>query len=150
MALLTVRPRGGLRPWRPGWDLQDEFSRFFDDFGNGRGFVEEDFTPPIDIRETDDAYIVEADVPGMKKEDVHIEVNDDVLTIKGERKSEHEEKRDDYHRIERQHGSFRRTVTIPGGFQYDAVKAKFKDGVLRVTLPKREDAKPRRIEVKAS
>ncbi len=150
MGFLTVRPQGRLRPLRAAWDLQDEFSRFFEDFGNGLGSVEEHFTPPIDIQETDDAYIVEADVPGMKKEDVHIEVNDDVLTIKGERKSEHEEKREDYHRIERQYGSFRRTVTIPGGFQYDAVKAKFKDGVLRVTLPKREDAKPRRIEVKAS
>lgn len=150
MGLLTLRSRGGLRPWRAPWGLEEEFSRFFEDFGNGQGFIEEGFTPAIDIRETDDAYIVEADVPGMKKEDVHIEVNDDVLTIKGERKSEHEEKRKDYHRIERQSGSFRRTITIPGGFKYDAVDAKFEDGVLRVTLPKHEDAKPRRIEVKAS
>ncbi len=150
MGFLTVRPRAGLRPWRATWDLQDEFSRFFEDFSNGLESAEEHFTPAIDIRETDDAYIVEADVPGMKKEDVHIDVNDDVLTIKGERKSEHEEKRKDYHRIERRYGSFRRTVTVPGGFKYDAVKAKFKDGVLQVTLPKREDAKPRRIEVKAS
>lgn len=149
MGFLTLRPRVGLRPLRSAWDLQDEFSRFFDDFGNSSGGVEERFTPPIDIQETDDAYIVEVDVPGMKKEDVQIEVNDDVLTIKGERKNGHEEKREDYHRIERQYGSFRRTVTVPGGFQYDAVSAKFEDGVLRVTLPKREDAKPRRIEVKA-
>ena len=89
-------------------------------------------------------------MPGIKKEDVHIEVNDDVLTIKGKRKGEHEEKRKDYHRIERQSGSFRRCITIPGGFKSDAVDAKFEDGVLRVTLPKREDAKPRRIEVKTS
>lgn len=150
MGFLTLRSPGGLRPVRSAWDLQDEFSRFFEDFGNGLGVVEERFTPPIDIQETDDAYIVEVDVPGMKKEDVHIEVHDDVLTIKGERKSDREEKREDYHRIERQYGTFRRTVTVPGGFQYDAVKAKFEDGVLRVTLPKREDAKPRRIEVKAN
>ncbi len=150
MGFLTVRPRGGLRPLRSAWDLQDEFSRFFEDFGNGLGIAEEGFTPPIDIQETDDAYLVEVDVPGMKKEDVHIEVHDDVLTIKGERKNDHEEKREDYHRIERQYGSFRREVVVPGGFQYDAVNAKFEDGVLRVTLPKREDAKPRRIEVKAN
>lgn len=150
MGFLTVRPRGGLRPWRAPWDLQDEINRFFEDFGNGLGVVEEDFAPAIDIRETDDAYIVEADVPGMKKEDVNIEVNDDVLTIKGERKSEHDEKRKDYRRIERQSGSFRRSITIPGGFKYDSVDAKFEDGVLRVTLPKRDDAKPRRIEVKTN
>ena len=150
MRFLTARPRGGLRPWPAPWDLQDEFNRFFEGFGNGLGAVEEHFTPAIDIRETDDAYIVEADVPGMKKEDVQIEVTDDVLTIRGERKDEHEEKRKDYHRIERQYGGFRRSISVPGEIKHDAVKAKFDDGVLRITLPKREDAKPRRIEVKAS
>lgn len=150
MGFLTVRPQGGLRPWRAPWDLQDEFTRFFEGFGDGLGVVEEDFTLAIDVRETDDAYVVEADVPGMKKEDVSIEVNDDVLTIKGERKSEHEETRKDYYRIERQSGSFRRCITIPGGFKADAVDAKFEEGVLRVTLPKPDDAKPRRIEVKTS
>ncbi len=150
MGLLTLKPRAALLPWRAPWNLEEEFNRLFEDFGKDLGSVEERFTPAIDIRETDDAYIVEADVPGLKKEDVHIEVNDDVLTIKGERKNEHEEKRKDYHRIERQSGSFRRTITVPGGFKYDDVDAKFEDGVLRVTLPKREDAKPRRIEVKAS
>lgn len=150
MSFLTLRPRGGLRQGRSAWDLQDEFNRFFEEFGFGSAVAEEDYTLAMDIRETDEAYIVEADVPGIKKEDIKIEVNDDVLTIKGERKDEHEEKKKDYHRIERQYGSFRRSVSIPGGIKHDAVEAKFDDGVLRVTLPKREDAKPRQIEVKAS
>jgi len=135
---------------RSAWDLQDEFNRFFEDFGLGSAVAQEDFSPAMDIRETDEAYIVEADVPGIKREDVKIEINDDVLTIKGERKVEQEENKKDYRRIERQYGSFRRSVSIPDGIQHDAVEAKFVDGVLRVTLPKREDTKPRRIEVKAS
>jgi len=139
-----------LRLRRPAWDLQDEFNRFFEDFGFGSAVAEQDYTLAMDIRETDEAYIVEADVPGIKKEDVKIEVNEDVLTIRGERKVEQEEKKKDYHRMERQYGSFRRSVSIPSGIQHDAVKAEFDDGVLRVTLPKREDTKPRRIEVKAS
>ncbi len=150
MNFLTLRQRGGLRLRRPAWDLQDEFNRFFEDFGFGSAVAEQDYTLAMDIRETDEAYIVEADVPGIKKEDVKIEVNEDVLTIRGERKVEQEEKKKDYHRMERQYGSFRRSVSIPSGIQHDAVKAKFDDGVLRVTLPKREDTKPRRIEVKAS
>lgn len=150
MNFLTLRPRGGLRPRRSAWDLQDEFHRFFEDFGQDLSPAEEEFRPAMDIRETDEAYIVEADVPGIKKDDIQIEVNNDVLTIKGERKEEHEEKEKDYHRMERQYGSFRRSISIPGGIKHDAVEAKFDDGVLRVTLPKREDTKPRRIEVKAS
>jgi len=135
---------------RSAWDLQDEFNRFFEDFGLGSAVAQEDFSPAMDIRETDEAYIVEADVPGIKREDVKIEINDDVLTIKGERKVEQEENKKDYRRIERQYGSFRRSVSIPSGIQHDAVEAKFDDGVLRVTLPKREDTKPRRIKVKAN
>ena len=150
MTFMTLRPRGGLRQMRSAWDLQDEFNRFFEDFGLGSAVAQEDFSPAMDIRETDEAYIVEADVPGIKREDVKIEINDDVLTIKGERKVEQEENKKDYRRIERQYGSFRRSVSIPSGIQHDAVEAKFDDGVLRVTLPKREDTKPRRIEVKAN
>ena len=150
MSFMTLRPRGGLRQRRSAWDLQDEFNRFFEDFGLRSAVAQEDFSPAMDIRETDEAYIVEADVPGIKREDVKIEVNDDVLTIKGERKVEQEENKKDYRRIERQYGSFRRSVSIPDGIQHDAVEAKFDDGVLRVTLPKREDTKPRRIEVNAN
>ncbi len=150
MGSLMLRPRAGLAPWRAPWGFEEEFNRFFEGFGRGLNSAEESFTPAIDVQETDEAYVVEADVPGIGREDVHIEVNEDVLTIRGERKSEHEEKHKDYHCVERQSGSFRRCITIPGGFKSDAVDAKFEEGVLRVTLPKRDDAKPRRIEVKAS
>ena len=148
MGLLSTRRRGDLRHWDVPWDLQHELDRFFNGFGEDIGYFPKQFTPATDVMETDDAFIVEADIPGMKKEDVHIEVADNVLTIKGERKSEHEEKRKDYHRVERRHGSFRRTVSIPGGIKRDDVEAKFEDGVLTVTLPKLDEAKPRRIDVK--
>ena len=149
MALLSLRNRGGLRPWITPWDVPEEFSRMFEELGSGFALEQERFSPPMDVQETDEAYIVEADIPGIKKEDVKIEVRDDVLTISGDRKSEHEEKREDYDRVERQFGSFRRTLSIPGGFSHEGVEAKFEDGVLRITLPKPEEAKPRRIEVKA-
>lgn len=149
MSLMRLSNRGGLRPRVGAGDLQDEFDRLFENFGGGLGLREEQFTPAVDVRETDDAYVVEADIPGMRKEDVSIEVADNTLSITGERKSEREEKRKDYHRVEREFGSFRRAVSIPGGFGHKGVEAQFKDGVLTVTLPKPEEAKPRRIEVNA-
>lgn len=150
MGTLMKRHRGGLRPWAAPWDFHEEFSRMFDDFGGGLQRFEEGFSPAIDIRETDDSYIVEVDTPGMKKDEVEIEVADDLLTIKGERKSEHEEERENYHRVERQSGSFRRTISIPGGYNRDTVEAKYEDGVLRITLPKLEESRPRKVKVKGN
>ena len=150
MAIVRRMNRGGdLSPWSALRELETEFNRFFGDFGKEVGFGQRRFMPAVDLRETDDAFIVEADIPGMKKEDIHIDVVEDVLTIRGERKEETERKEKDFHRVERQYGSFVRSVEIPGGFNPDQVNAKFEDGVLRVTLPKREESKPRSITVNA-
>ncbi|MFP6581756.1 MAG: Hsp20/alpha crystallin family protein [Candidatus Hydrogenedentota bacterium] len=126
---------------------------FDDDFGSGldRWFAGSnpgaDFSPAVDVHETDDAYVVDADLPGMKKEDVKIEILDDTVTIHGSRSDASEEKRDNYHRIERRTGEFKRTFRIPGGFQHDGVKGGFEDGVLHLTLPKLEVQKAKHIEV---
>lgn len=148
MGILTSH-RNRTNAWPTHWNLEDEFNRMFEQFGMPAGWgTEGRFTPPMDVRETEEAYIVEADIPGMKKEDVHIEVADDVLTIKGERKEEKEEKQKNFHSVERRFGSFARSVALPAGFDASKVTAKFDDGVLTVTLPKPEERKPRRIEVK--
>lgn len=131
------------------WNLQDEFNRVWQEFNGPVGWQEQSaWAPAIDVRETADAFIIEADVPGLKKEEVQLEVADNVVTVKGERWSQREENKKDYHLAERQVGSFRRSVAIPGGFQHDKVGAKFENGVLTVTLPKPEEKKPRKIEVR--
>jgi HSP20 family protein len=147
---MLERFRGRVAPWTMPWDLQDEFNRMWEDFGQLTGRNETSaYAPSMDVRETPEAFIVEADVPGMKKDDVQIELADNVVTVKGERRSERERTDKDYHITERHFGSFRRSVAIPGGFDGEKVNAKFENGVLTITLPKQEEKKPRKIEVKA-
>lgn len=148
MALVRWKHRGELSPFSALRDLETQFGRLFDEFAEGGG--PRSWSPAIDLTEKEDTYEIEADLPGMKKEDIELVVVDNLVTIKGERKSQTEARREGYHRFERQYGSFTRTFEIPGGFQGDAITAKFEDGVLRVTLPKREEMKPRQIEVKVS
>jgi HSP20 family protein len=130
--------------------VEDEINRMFEQFGKPFGWAAEAgrYAPAMDIRETDEAYIVEADVPGLRRDDIQLEVADNVLTIKGERKDEKQEKEKNYHRVERHFGSFVRSVAIPGGIDSSKVSARFDSGVLTVTLPKPEQSRPRRIEVK--
>jgi HSP20 family protein len=140
--------------WRPLRDLvsmQDEMNRLFDDFF-GRPLVRAEWTegvwsPIVDVSEDKDNVIVKAEMPGMKKEDVKISIQDNVLTLKGEKKQEKEEKDANYHRIERSYGSFSRSFTLPTSVKADKVKASYKDGVLNITLPKTEEAKPKEIPV---
>jgi len=133
-------------------DLQKEINRMFDRFF--RGFEDEEeirvttWSPRVDISETDDEYIVRAEVPGVSKDDIKVTIKDNVLTISGEKKQEKEAKGENFHRIERVYGSFTRTFTLPGAVKVDKVEAKFKDGVLTIKLPKVEEAKPKEIEVK--
>jgi HSP20 family protein len=148
MGVLT-RYRNRSNDWPTRWNLEDEFNRMFEQFAVPMGWgTEGRYSPAMDVRETEEAYIVEADVPGMKKEEVQIEVADDVLTIKGERKEVKEDKEKNFHSIERRFGSFARSVALPAGFDASKVSAKFDNGVLTVTLPKPEERKPRRVEVK--
>jgi HSP20 family protein len=101
----------------------------------------------MDLVETDDHFVLKADLPGLSEEDVHVDVDNDVLTVSGERKSEHEDKRDGFARVERSYGSFRRSLTLPEGVDADAVTASFDRGVLEISIPKPEQRKPRRVAI---
>jgi len=107
-----------------------------------------EWAPVVDIVEDDNEYLIKAELPEVKKEDVKVTVQDDVLTISGERMFEKEEKGRKYHRMERAYGSFARSFTLPEDADGEKVAAEFKDGVLKVHLPKSEQAKPKSIEVK--
>jgi len=107
------------------------------------------FRPTVDIFEDEAAIQVKADLAGVKKEDVHIEVENSVLTLRGERKLEHEEKKKGYHRVERAYGAFSRSFALPDTVDTDKIDAAFRDGVLNVTIPKRPAAQKKQIKVSA-
>ena len=146
----------GLVPWRERRrglvPYHDDFDRFFDRFFDGFPFAEstEGSNLPIavDVSETDKEVRVKAEVPCMEAKDFDISVHDDVLSIKGERKHESEEKDENYHRIERRYGSFYRSVRLPSEVDANGVSASYKNGVLDIRLPKVESEPARKIEVK--
>lgn len=105
---------------------------------------------PVDVVENNEAYVIKAELPGISKNDVKITLHENVLTIKGEKKQEKEEKDRNFHRVERSYGSFERSFTLPSGVKDDKIEAAYKDGILTITLPKAEEAKPKEIEVKAA
>ena len=107
-----------------------------------------DFAPVMDLKERDDAFVAELEMPGMKAEDFKVEVLEGVLSIRGERKQEKEEKTKRWHRTERLYGSFERRVALPNQVDADKVDASYKDGVLTVTVPKAPGVKPKTIQVK--
>lgn len=109
-----------------------------------------DWSPRVDITEDDKEYVIKADLPEVKKEDIKLTVQDNVMSISGERKYEKEEKGKKYHRVERLYGSFMRSFTLPDDADGSKVRAEYKDGVLNAHLPKSEKAKPKSIEVKVS
>lgn len=132
-------------------NIQDEFSRIFTGglpriFGGEEVFTGK-WSPNVDISENESSIVLEADLPGLKSEDFSLSIENYRLTLTGERKFEKEDKGENFHRVERSYGSFTRTFTLPNTVNVDAVKAEFKDGVLRVTLPKREEVKARNINV---
>jgi HSP20 family protein len=104
--------------------------------------------PSVDISEDDDRYVVTAELPGSKREDITVELKDQVLTIRGEKRNEREEKKEQSRWIERTYGSFSRSFTLPANAAADRVKAEFRDGVLTVEIPKAEEAKPKAISIK--
>lgn len=143
--------------WDPFKELEDMQSRLNTMFGRAPvrkgGDKEEALTvaewaPLVDITEDDEEYLIKAELPEVKKEDIKLTVDEDVLTITGERKYEKEEKGKKYHRVERAYGSFMRSFTLPEDADGSKVSAECKDGLLKVHLPKSEKAKPKSIEVK--
>jgi HSP20 family protein len=145
-----------LIPWTSSPDLfRDRFDRLFSrmlqDLGStatGEQVSTRQWVPAVDIQETADAVVLHAELPGLKREDVNITLENHMLTVSGERKFEKNTRADDFHRIERSYGSFARTFTLPTNVKTDKVEASFQDGVLTVKLPKVEEAKPRKIEIR--
>ncbi|NOZ03421.1 MAG: Hsp20/alpha crystallin family protein [FCB group bacterium] len=142
--------------WQPMRSLispVDEWNRFLTDFFGDMledSYVGRTWVPAVDIQEDNDNYIVHADLPGMSKKDIHINVKDNILSIEGERKYEHEDKKDNFHRIERSYGTFKRSFRLPEEVRADKITAKFKDGVLTINLPKAEEVKSKAIEIKVA
>ena len=141
-------------PFRDIAVLQDRMNRLFGDFlerGPSReeGMETGTWLPNVDIYETKDAVCVRAELPGVDKDAVHVEVKEGVLTLRGERKFEREVKEENYHRIERAYGTFHRSFTLPSSVDAEKVSARMKDGVLEVDLPKREQARPKQITIAA-
>jgi HSP20 family protein len=143
MAMLTR-----FDPFRDLARLQDEMSRVFGDDRLFRPSESVGWTPSCDIYEDDDALSLRFELAGVEPKDVDIRFENGVLTVRGERKLEREDKRDNYHRIERQYGTFTRSFTLPASVDGEKIRAEAKNGVLQVMLPKRAEAKPRSIQVK--
>jgi HSP20 family protein len=147
-----------LARWDPFQDLlaiQDEMNQLFGQATGQGGRTTggeagtRAWAPALDIAERNDAYVVTVEVPGIKPEQLDITIENGALTISGERRFETETKEEQYHRIERRYGAFRRSITLPDRVKADAVEASFEDGLLQVVVPKAEEAKPKRIEVRA-
>jgi HSP20 family protein len=140
-------------PFRELSTLQSEMNRLFNSVfespsgGAGNGGAARRWMPAMDIVETQDDFVLRADLPGMSEDDVKIEFEDGTLTISGERKAEHETKNEGYYRVERAYGAFSRSLTLPQGVNPEGVSASFDKGVLEVRVPKPEERKPRRIEI---
>jgi HSP20 family protein len=142
-SLLSLIPGTSLAPNRKLFD------RFFDDWGLERFFSEEkEWIPAFDISENDKNYLVTAELPGIDIKDVDITLSEGILTVKGEKKQEKEDKSEGYHRIERSYGSFNRSFRIPGKVETDKIDASYKDGVLKVVLPKAEGTETKKIVIK--
>jgi len=142
-------------PFRDLRTLQEEVNRLFstnltrafgDDEGIGRGA----WAPSVDIYENKDQIVLEAELPGMKQEDFDLSIENNVITLRGERKFEKTDETDNYHRVERSYGAFTRSFTLPQTVSAEGATAEYNNGVLRVTLPKREETKARRIQVSGS
>ena len=143
--------------WEPFRDLQavqERLNRVFDEAFRGvpRGGDDEwalggSWAPSVDIFEHEGNLVLKAELPGVDPKDVDVRVENNVLTLRGERKFETEVKKEKYHRVERAYGTFSRSFTLPNVVDTEKIKAEFKDGMLQVTLPKREEAKPKQIQI---
>jgi HSP20 family protein len=143
----------GVLKWDPFRDLnilQDRMNRLFDDAG--RGWREEPaatttWSPAVDIFETEGEIVVKAELPGMERKDITLNLENNVLTLRGERRFEKETREENYHRIERAYGGFSRAFSIPAIVDEDKIRADYQDGVLKIALPKKEQAKPKQIKI---
>jgi len=138
-------------PFRDMITLRERMNRLFEDFFASRG-EEQDllagaWTPSVDIYETEHEVVLTAELPGMDEKDIEIKVEDNTLTISGERRMEKEIKEENYHRIERAYGSFCRSFTLPNYVDQDKISAEYDNGILKITMPKKPELKPRKVKV---
>jgi len=149
--LTTWKPFRELAPFREFERVRREMDRLWDSLLEGglrkRG-EETEWLPSLDVAETKNELVVKAEVPRMDPKDIDISLSDGLLTIKGEKRQEKEEKEADYHVVERSYGSFLRSVQLPKEVQSDKISASYKNGILRITLPKSEEAKKKEIKIK--
>ncbi len=140
--------------WDPARELvamQDRLNRYFEDFGRRPEddvMTRGDWMPAVDIFQSDaNEVVLKAELPGLKREDIDVQVENNTLTIKGQRRQDSEVKKEHYHRVERCYGAFSRSFSLPNTIDSTKVRAEYHDGVLTVTLPLREESKPRQIQV---
>jgi HSP20 family protein len=145
MALIRWEPARELQSFQS--EMNRLFNTFFEPSAGGNGAVMRRWSPAMDLVETDEHFVLRADLPGVSEGDVKIELDDNVLTISGERKSAHKETKEGYYRVERAYGSFSRTLTLPEGVDADGISANFDRGVLEVRIPKPEQRQPRKVEI---
>ncbi len=155
MAIIRWRPTSEWDPFSLISSVRDEMDRLFDNSlapwrPTGAGFSEGAWTPEVDVIEDENSVIIRANIPGLKQDEIDLSVVGDTLTLKGEKKQESEVKKENYHRIERSYGFFQRVIPLPSAVDADKVKASYQDGVLEVELPKKEEAKPKKIDIKLS
>lgn len=151
MAIVRWEPLGrSAMPWQAFGNLRRRMDRLFDEFAQDDSdeVVQSRWLPVVDVSENEDAYLIHAEVPGMVKKDIKITLQENVLTVSGEKRIDREKKNHNYHLVERSHGLFSRSFTLPSKVESDKIKADFKDGVLNVTVPKAAEAKAREIEIK--
>jgi HSP20 family protein len=139
-------------PFRDLMSIQNELNQLFGRTfgGEGERVRGADWVPPLDVHETSDRFVITVELPGLSPEDVDISMEDNVLTLTGERRFYSDRSGDEFRRIERRYGTFARSLTLPATADASAIEASFDAGVLTVTVPKREEAKPRKIQVKAT
>ena len=150
-SLQAWRPFGDFERWPALWEgffpgRGRQFGDLFRDWPSARGGG---FVPAVDLSENDSHYTITVEIPGVNKDDVHVELQDDLLVISGEKKSEREEKKDRGRYLERSYGSFSRSFTLPGDADAERLEASFKDGVLKIRVPRREAVKPKQIAIKS-
>lgn len=141
--------------WDPSRELdllQSDMNRLFDSFFQGRNGAQNGsrrWIPPMDLAETETEYVLRADLPGLEEGDIDVEVKDNVLRVSGERRAEHEESREGYHRVERSFGRFSRALDLPEGVDPEQIAASFERGVLEVRIPKPEERQPTKVPIGA-
>lgn len=138
-------------PFRDLMTLREKMNRLFEEAfitrGEEKELVSGTWTPSVDVYETENALILSAEVPGIEENDIEIKIENSTLTLHGERKFEKETKEENFHRIERAYGSFHRSFTLPNYVDQDKIKAEHENGILKITMPKKKELKPRKIKV---